>query len=368
MVYNTTAVISTENIANNVALIREKIKPETKMMVAVKSNAYGHGMIEFSQCLYDLGIRYFAVACLDAAVEMRTHFPDCEILVLGFTHPTMAGAIAENNIIQAVYGLEYAQKLSECCENQGVSVRSHLAFDTGMSRIGFQDAKEAIEASMLGGIKVCGAFTHFSCADMPERDDFTKGQYNKFTSLVGEVKAAGVNLEICHCANSAAIFRFPEFQLDMVRAGIVIYGLLPNPKDPEPYIGIKPVMQLKSFISHVKWLDAGQGVGYGATFVTPDKMRIATVSCGYGDGFVIPYSKGYVLVKGKRAKIVGRICMDQFMIDVTDIPEAEILSEVTLLGEDGSERVSADMLAEFTNGINYQVVTSITDRVKRIYR
>jgi alanine racemase len=277
--------------------------------------------------------------------------------------------LSENNISQAIYSEEFAEALSGYCKKNGVSVTAHLAFDTGMGRIGFADVDAAIRSCKLEGIKIEGAFTHFSRADMTDDEsvEFTKNQYKKFEKIVSKLKNEIKTPLVCHSANSAGAFKYPEFQMDMVRAGIVLYGLAPNPDDSQSYSDIKPAMQLKTVISHIKEVEAGAAISYGGTFVADKKMRIATVPCGYADGYLRSFGAGYVLVCGKRAKIVGRVCMDQMMIDVTDIPEAKLLGTVTLMGKSGDEYISADDLAKLDESINYQVVCGVTKRVIRVY-
>lgn len=363
---NTTAFISLENIEHNLALIRSKLKNDTKVLAAVKSDGYGHGAVEVSKKLYKLGVRNFGVASLSEALEIRSAIPDSEILILGFTHPSEAKALSDNNITQTLYGLDFANELSQNCQKYGITVKTHLAFDTGMGRIGFKNSDEAVKAAGAKGIEVLGAFTHFSCADRTDDEgiEYTKNQYKKFCAFTAEVEKAGIELETKHSANSAAIFRYPEFQMDMVRAGIALYGLAPNSEDTESYKGLKPAMQIKAPISHIKTVEKGDNIGYGAAFTAEKQMRIATIPCGYGDGYHRAYSKGSVHICGKSAKIVGRICMDQMMVDVTDIPEAEFLGEAELMGEN----ISADYLASLIGTINYQVTCDISKRVPRVYK
>ncbi len=369
MLCQTTAYIDLKNIEHNTAVVRSRLCPQTKIMAAVKAEAYGHGMNAVSAKLYSLGVKSFAVACLDEALSLRQCLPDCEILILGFTHPSQAAILSENRISQAIYSEEFALALSGYCKKNGVSVAAHLAFDTGMGRIGFTDTDAAIRSSRLEGINIVGAFTHFSRADMVDGEsvEFTKNQYKRFEKIVKELKREIKTPLVCHCANSAGVFKYPEFQMDMVRAGIVLYGLAPNPEDKQSYSDIKPAMQLKTVISHIKEVEAGAAISYGGTFVADKKMKIATVPCGYADGYLRSFGAGYALVCGKKAKIVGRVCMDQMMLDVTDIPQAELLGTVTLMGKSGDEYISADDLARLDESINYQVVCGVTKRVIRVY-
>ena len=370
MLHKISAFISLDNIENNLNVIRSKVKSETKIMAAVKGDAYGHGAPAVAKKLFSLGINHFAVACLDEALEIRRSIPDCNILVLGFTHPSFASFLSQNNITQTIFGEDYARALSQNCQKNSVAVSVHIAIDTGMGRIGFKTAKSAIECAKLEGLRVEGAFSHFSRADMLdlESEEFTKKQFEKFMQITEEIEKSGIEISLKHISNSAAIFKYPEYQLDMVRAGIVLYGLYPNPQNKEIYDGIKPAMSIKVPISHIKTVDIGDTIGYGEGFVAKKKMRVATIACGYADGIDRHLSGADVLVCGKRTKIIGKICMDQMMLDVTDIPEAQFLSEATILGQCGDDEITADYLAEKLGTINYQIVCDISKRVVRTYK
>lgn len=366
MLKKTTAFVSLEAIEHNLNIIKSRLSQKTKILAAVKTDAYGHGAVEVSKKLYSLGVRYFGVACLSEALEVRAVLPDADILILGFTHPSEAKILSDNNITQSLYGLQFAKELSENAQKCGCTVKNHIVFDTGMGRIGFKDANEAVAAASLSGIEVCGAFTHFSCADMPQQSarEYTENQYSKFCEFIKEVEEAGIEIKLRHCSNTASVFRLPEYQMDMVRVGIALYGLCPNPQDKQSYEGLKPAMQLKAPISHIKYVSKGESISYGATFTADKDMRIATIPCGYGDGYHRAFGAGSVSICGKRAKIVGRICMDQMMVDVTDIPQAQFLSEAELIGSD----VTADELAELIGTINYQIICDVSKRVERVYK
>ena len=368
MLCQTTAFISLNDLEHNLSVVQSKIGKKTSVMAAVKAEAYGHGMAAVSQKLYSLGVKSFAVACLDEALSLRNTLPDCEILILGFTHPSQAAVLSENNIAQTIYSLDFAKELSRYCALNNVEVKCHIAFETGMGRIGFCDAHSAIESAKLYGINIIGAFTHFPRADMTDEESiaFTKNQVNKFVNMTNELKKAGIESLVCHCANSAAAMKYPEFHFDMVRVGIALYGLAPNPED-SAYDGLKPIMQLKTPISHIKKVEKGATIGYGSSFVAKEEMTVATVPCGYADGYLRSLSSGYVLVCGKRAKILGRICMDQMMIDITNIPEAKLFESVTLFGNSDDKHLSVNELAKLSNTINYEIICGITKRVVRVY-
>ena len=364
-----TAYVSLDNIENNIRVIQSKLNnKETKVMATVKGDAYGHGARAVSQRLYNIGIRYFGVSSIEEAVELRSCIPDdAQILIFGYTHPSRSKTLCEKNIIQTIYSLDIAKAFSENLGDE--KLRVHIAIDSGMGRIGFQNADEIVSAAKMHGLKIEGAFTHFSCADetSDKAKNFTRNQFEKFMSIINEIENKGIELKLKHACNSAAIFKYPEYQLDMVRAGIVIYGLAPNPDDIEVYKEIIPAMQLKAPISHIKMVEKGTSIGYGADFCAQEPMRVATVPIGYADGYSRAFCKGYTLVRGKRAKILGRVCMDQLMIDVTDIPEAALFDTVTLFGESEGKTLSCDDLARLSNTINYEIVCDISKRVVREY-
>lgn len=370
MLGQSTAYISLENLRHNLAVLRSKLRPQTRIMAAVKADAYGHGAEEVGSCLYKEGVRDFAVACLDEALKLRAALPeDAEILVLGFTFPELAPQLCQYRITQTLLGEDYTRALAAVCRKQNLRVQVHLALDTGMGRIGFRSPQQAAAAAKLPQFLVTGAFTHFSCADGDDEAGrrYTQEQFRLFEQWTHALQAAGIALPHLHCNNSAAIFKYPEYQLNMVRAGIVLYGLSPSGR-PEPvYRDLRPCMQLRSVISHVKEIPAGAHIGYGADFTAPRPMRIATVACGYADGYRRSLGKGYVLVCGKKAPLVGRVCMDQLMIDVTEIDTATFLTPVTLFGEDSGQVLSADVLAGWADTISYELLSDIARRVHRVY-
>lgn len=361
------AYINIENLRHNYNVIKSKVKESTKVMAVVKANAYGHDVKIIADELDKCGADMFAVSNISEALELRSVIPHKDILILGFTHPSLVKMLYDNNLTQTVYGIEFAEEMSKACVLANVEIKVHLAFDTGMNRIGFKDSQNAVKSANLKGFEVEGAFTHFACADenTEKAREFTKNQYDTFLRLVNETRAAGVELPLLHCANSAAIFKYPEYQLDMVRTGVITYGLKPNNSDDVNYKGVKPVMSISSMISHVKNIKKGDCVGYGAEFVADRNLRVGTIPVGYADGYRRKYNTGYVLVNGKKAKILGRVCMDQFMIDITNIDDVGVLTPVTLLGKNGDEEITCEMLANSINTISYEVVTGFTKRLTR---
>ncbi|MBQ6570705.1 MAG: alanine racemase [Clostridia bacterium] len=372
----TWAEIDLEAIENNYREIKALLKPTTQMICVVKADAYGHG-VEFVAKEYDrLGADRFAVSNIEEALELRELGIKKPVLILGYTPPGLAGELAANNITQSVFSYEYAKALAENAERAGVNVCCHLKVDTGMGRIGVlcQDAgipSVAVDIAQsicdMDNLDFEGIFTHFSVADDGEAGrDFTNRQYNCFIGMVHALEQRGIKFKLRHCCNSAATIAYPQFHLDAVRPGIILYGLEPSPK-MEGAINIRPAMQLKSVLSLVKDAPAGTSVSYGRTYVADRSIRIATVPIGYADGYQRSLSgRQDMLVAGKRAPIIGRVCMDQLMLDVSDIPEARSGMTITVFGSEGKETISVNELAEKIGTINYELVCLIGKRVARV--
>lgn len=376
MVKRTWTEISLDNVRNNFKLIKEKIG-HRKLCCVIKADGYGHGAVSLAALYEELGADYFAVSNLDEAKELRDYNISLPILILGYTPVENAVDLSELNISQAVYSLDYAKALSEQCVINDIEVKIHIKLDTGMSRIGFmcQDfprddnsIEEIKTACKLEGLKAEGIFTHFCVSDSDiDGKEFTNKQFFNFTHTINSLKENNIKFEIAHCSNSGAIEDYPETYCDMVRAGIILYGLAPSPllKDR---LDLKPCMAMKTVIAHIKTLKKGATVSYGRTFTADKDMRVATVPVGYADGFIRAYAEnGYMIIKGKRANILGRICMDQTMLDITDIDDVEIGDEVIVFGSGENGERTADDLAECSNTINYEVVCSVSKRVPRLY-
>ncbi len=362
--------IDLDAIARNYEAICAVAK--TQVIPVIKADAYGHGAVAVARVLQEKSVKLFAVSNLNEALELREAGILTDILVLGYTPPKYARSLAENNIIQTLFSLEYAQDLHTECAKNAVFVRTHLKMDTGMGRIGFDcrtDAqiglKEAEVALSLPHLKNEGVFTHFSVADSERRADkaFTEGQYDAFCRAVETLERDGFSFALKHCSNSAATLQQPNMHLDAVRAGIILYGLSPS-ADVAMQDALTPAMTFKAAISMVKEMDTGDTISYGRTYTVAGKRRIATVSAGYADGVPRLLSNcGAVFLKGKRAPIVGRICMDQFCIDVTDVDNVKTGDEVTLFGKE----LLADEVARHAQTINYEIVCGITKRVEHRY-
>ena len=343
----------------------------TGMIGVVKADGYGHGSVPVAMAV-DPYVRGFAVATVEEGVILRRHGIGKMILVLGVTHPDQYGELIRYQIRPTVFTLRQAERLSELACREGVRAKLHLAVDTGMSRIGMEpdeaSAEMVLSMSRLPGIEIEGMFTHFARAD--ERDkESARAQLAAYLNFSELLKSRGIEIPLKHCSNSAGIVEgLPSNSLDLVRAGISIYGLYPSDEVDRETVHLTPVMELKSRISYIKTIRPGTPVSYGGTFVARRPTRIATIPVGYGDGYPRSLSsRGSVLIRGRRAPILGRVCMDQFMVDVTDIPEAEEEDEVTLIGRDGGDQISVEELARLGGGFHYELICDLGKRVPRVY-
>lgn len=350
----------------------------TPVIAVVKADAYGHGAVRMSKLYAQLGAAALAVSNIEEGIELRRHELRLPILILGYTPPEEAARLAAYDIEQAVFSCEFAKALSDAAVGAGVHVKIHLKLDTGMGRIGFdcrqsdrlqEAAQLAAQAARLPGLISRGAFTHFSTADRDSdpNGEFTAAQYERFATATALIRAKGVALPVCHCCNSAGLMLHADKHMDAMRAGIILYGLTPNAG--LAFIDdFKPVMELKSTVSMVKTLKAGDYVSYGRTFQAPHDCVVATVAVGYADGYPrVASGKGRVLIHGQFAPILGRVCMDQMMIDVTDIENVQMGDTVTLFGRDGDRQLPAEELAKLAGTINYETVCDVGPRVPRVY-
>lgn len=371
----TWAEVDADCIAANYRAIRGYIHDGCKFMAIVKADAYGHGAPFVANEFEALGADYFGVSNLEEALQLRESGITKPILILGYTPAECAGKMIEKNITQTVLSRAYASQLSDAAQGAGGTLRAHIKIDTGMSRIGFlyHDASsgassidDILSVAKMPALDLEGIFTHFAVSDEPEKD-FTKTQFTRFTDIIEKLSQKGLTFRLRHCCNSAGLLNFPQMQLDMVRPGIILYGLTPADGMPLP-ITLKPVMSLKTVISQVKTLSDGTAVSYGMKYETKGKTRVATLPVGYADGFVRSLSNSEdVLIDGRRARIVGRVCMDQCMADVTDIPSAVPGSTVTLIGRDGGDCVTMEEIADKMGTINYETACLIGKRVPRVF-
>ena len=372
----TWAQIDMDIVAQNFSIVRKSTK--AKVCCVIKADAYGHGAIYMAKKYEDLGADFFAVSNIEEALQLRYAGITLPVLILGYTPAVEAETLSRHNISQCVYSTDYASQLSGAAQEAGVQVKIHIKVDTGMSRLGFyyQDINRD-EATVEEIYSVCtlpnliheGIFTHFAVSDEGKNgDSFTMRQYGCFKEMIESLLRMDVDFEYRHCANSAAIEDFPLSHLDMVRAGIILYGLEPS-DEVRNRIGLAPALQLKSVVSHVKTIPAGATVSYGRKFTSEKEMYIATIPIGYADGYARAFGDGRadILVHGKRCPIVGRICMDQLMVDLGDITDAKIGDEAVIIGKQGDEEITANELAKLNSTINYEIICDIGARVPRIY-
>jgi len=366
------AEIDLDAIAHNVREIRKITGPRVEIMGVVKADAYGHGVREVVRTLLENGVTQLAVSMLDEAIQIRQMGINVPILVLSYTDPVRAEEIVHYGITQTVFSHDLAKALSEAAVKLGKSARVHIKIDTGMTRVGFMPGYSAVkhimEIGKLPGVVIEGLFTHFASAD--EKDpEYTKLQFERFISLCNELGRVGIHVPVKHVCNSAATIQFPEMHLDMVRPGIILYGLYPSNEVDKHKISLKPAMSLKANVIFVKDVEKGVCISYGRTFKTARPSKIATIPIGYADGYTrLLSNKGKVLINGEFAPIVGRICMDQCMIDVTDLKsEVKVGDEVVLFGRQGDKSIEVEEVADLIGTINYELVCIVGKRLPRVY-
>ena len=370
----TWAEINIDNLIHNFRVVKQQLNGSAKVCCVLKADAYGHHAPHIAKALENSGADWFAVSNVEEALQLRCSGISIPILILGYTPPICADLLVKHDISQCVHSYEYAKELSERATSVGGSVRIHVKIDTGMGRIGFKysesaDFVEQIKSSCsLGGLVAEGIFTHFAVSDqMTIGKDFTMSQFDKFSRTIDLLDEQGIGFKYKHCSNSAALFNYPELQMDMVRVGIVLYGLSPfgsNPKD----LDLKPVMTMKTVISHVKTIYKGDTVSYGCKYIADKERVIATVPLGYADGFLRSNGTtlGFLLINGRKAPIVGSVCMDQLMIDVSDIEKVFVGDEVTVFG-DSDLICTAEDIARANNTINYEIICSVGKRVPKVF-
>lgn len=366
------AGVDLDAVLYNMESMHQNIEPDTKICAVIKANGYGHGALKIAETIEHLPYLWgYAVATVEEAMALIHDGRKKPALILGLAFENEYEEIVENDIRPAVCEYGAAQKLSEIARSMNRVCHIHLAIDTGMSRIGFQVSEENAniieQISELPNIIIEGIFTHFARADEEDKAP-TMEQIRLFQSMVDMLEQRNVHIPIKHCSNSAGIVDVKEANMDMVRAGITLYGLWPSDEVSKDTISLKPAMSIRSHITFIKELEEGRFVSYGGTYETPGRRKIATIPVGYADGYARGLSnKGYVLVHGKRAYICGRVCMDQFMVDVTDIPDIKEGDLVTLLGTDGKETISLEELGDMSGRFNYEFACLISPRVPRIY-
>ena len=366
------AVVSLDAIAHNFAEMKKNIAKGTKIVAVIKADGYGHGAEAIARLIEDYDYIWgFAVATPEEALQLRTFGVKKPILILGIVFEEYFTQMIAKEIRLTVCTYEMAQKLSEEAQRQGRDVHIHIGLDTGMSRIGFADRQESVEEikkiSQLPNLKIEGMFTHFARADETDRSPAID-QLNRYLNFAKLLEDAGIQIPMKHCSNSAGIIRVPEANLNAVRAGITIYGIYPSNEVERDIVKLIPEMELKSHISYIKTVEPGAAFSYGGTFTAKKEMKVATIPVGYADGYPRSLSnKGWVLIHGKKAPILGRVCMDQFMVDITKIPDAKAGDEVTLIGKDGKEFISIEKFGDLSGRFSYEFACDISKRVPRVY-
>ena len=368
--YRVQANINLDAIYENVVNAKKLTKPGTKLMAVIKADAYGHGAVPVAQVLEPVADA-LGVAILEEGIELRQAGVTKPILILGYTPKPLYHPMIQYDIATAVFTWEMAQQISETAREMGKQAKIHIKLDTGMSRIGFQQDEESLEIikkiAKLPGIEMEGCFTHF--ATMDEKDKTrAKKQFDRYQEFVARIEAEGIRIPIKHVSNSAGIIEMPEVNLDMVRDGISVYGMYPSEEVEKARLPLTPAMEVKSWVSFVKTLEPGVQIGYGGTYTTTRETKVATIPVGYADGYPRALSnQGRVLIHGQSAPILGRVCMDQFMVDVTDIPDVVQGDTVTLVGRDDEGYISIEEVANMSHSFNYEFVCDIGKRVPRVY-
>ena len=347
----------------------KRVSKGAKILAVVKADGYGHGAVEIAKELHEEA-DYFGVALIDEALQLRRNGVTKPILILGYTSPTQYETLIEADITQAIFSREAARQLSDTAVRMGKKAKIHVVVDTGMSRIGFPPTEESVETikwiNTLPGLFVEGIFSHFALADSKDKT-VDKMQLKRFGFVLDGLEREGIHIPIKHISNSAAVID-SDYSFDMVRCGIMLYGMYPSDEVDKTKVSLKPVMTLKSSVIQVKTLPPGEGVSYGHTFVTTRETRIATVSAGYGDGYPRALSsKGRVIINGQYAPIIGRVCMDIFMVDISHIDGVKVEDPVILIGRDGDKEITAEEVGALADTFNYEIVCSVSRRVPRIY-
>lgn len=341
---------------------------QSEMMPIVKADAYGHGVIPVVKTLIACGARRFGVAILEEALELKKVYPEVSVMIIGATDAAESDTLVREGIIPAIFQLSQAQALSEAAVKQNRTAKLHLKIDTGMNRIGFRETDLAtiFKIAELPNLDIEGIFTHFAASDQNDLS-FAREQLKLFQCIYDKLKSAGLKIPIRHTANSAAILQFPESHFELVRPGIVLYGLPPSAQIGGN-VGLEPVLSWKAKISHIKTINTGETVSYGRTFQAAYPTSVATVPVGYADGLRRSLSNhGEMLIHGKRSMMIGRVCMDQTMLEVTKINNVNVGDVVTILGKDGYEQITATEMATWLGTINYEVTCGIAKRVPRVY-
>lgn len=366
------ARIDLDAIASNMERMKRNLSEKTKIMAVIKADGYGHGAVQIAQMLENVDYIWgYAVATLDEAVVLKSEGLKKPVLVLGCVFPDQYMEMLKYDIRMNVYTEEMAEAISQMASREGMTAYMHIKLDTGMTRLGFDTSIESVEAihriSEMKNVCMEGIFTHFAKADETDKT-FSQKQIQDFMWMTEKLKEKDVEFQYEHCANSAAIIDVPDAHFNLVRAGISTFGLYPSEEVNKNNVRLKPAMALKSHVAFVKEIEAGTPISYGGTYISENPMIIATIPVGYADGYPRNLSNvGYVLIRGKKAPIVGRVCMDQFMVDVTDIDGVSFGDNVTLIGKDGNETITVEDLSDLSGRFHYEFICDLGKRIPRVF-
>ena len=367
----TWADISLDNLEHNYRTLREHVGKGPRFLGVVKADSYGHGAVQVSRTLEELGAEYLAVSNLEEAIQLRRGGVGLPVLILGYTPPEYAPDEAAMSITQEVHGLQYAKDLNKALEGTGRKLTVHLKIDTGMTRLGFfadqpeQTLSALVEVAQLPNLYIEGVFMHFCVSDSKKPEDvaFTKLQHERFVNMLDLMKSKGIEPEIRHCCNSGATILCPEYAMDMIRPGVATYGFHPSP-DTVGEIDLRPMMSLHTSIAQIRTIAAGKSISYGRTYTTPEDKLVAVLPIGYADGLSRLLSNRVTFrICGKEAPVVGRICMDMCMIDLTDLPEVDVGDEIEIFGPENP----VERLADLAGTIPYELTCAVSKRVPRVY-
>ncbi|WCK54991.1 alanine racemase [Aneurinibacillus sp. Ricciae_BoGa-3] len=365
------AEIDLDAIGENLRIFRRHIGEHVKIMAVVKADGYGHGAYEVASKALEQGAAYLGVALLDEALELRARGIDAPILILSSIPERAIKVAVENNISMTVYRKDSLNSIVQVANSLNRKARLHIKLDTGMGRIGIRDEEELVElyeiVKAAPCIEVDGLFTHFATAD-EEDTSYFRVQQERFNAFLNRIDQLKWHIPLIHCNNSAAAMFYPQESRHMIRLGISLYGQYPSPYTKSTGMRLSPAFSWKANVTHVKCIKAGESVSYGAVFTAEKETVVATVPVGYADGYNrLLSNRGEVLIKGTRAKVIGRVCMDQFMIDVTEVPGVEPGDEVVLIGKQGDSMISVDEMADWLSTINYEVTCMVSKRIPRVY-
>lgn len=368
--YRVQANINLDAICHNIAEAKKLLKEGTKIMAVIKADGYGHGAIQIARTLNSM-VDAYGIAIIEEGISLRKEGITKPLLILGFTPKELYSSLVEYDIMQTVFEYDMAYHIAQEAQKQGKVAKIHIKIDTGMNRIGFalnqKSIDDIIRISKLDNLVIDGIYSHFAGADEADKTS-ANNQYQKYEEFLNRLKINGVHIPMKHLSNSAGIIDLPEAHYDMVRSGIITYGLYPSEEVNKAKIALEPAMELKTHVVYVKEVAKGEGISYNSTFITDRVTKVATIPVGYGDGYPRQLSsKGRVLIHGKSAPIIGKICMDQFMVDVTDIPNVEQGDIVTLIGRDGADMITVGEVANLAGSFHYEFICNIGKRIPRLY-